>query len=396
MTRSSESRSVFVVHGRNLKARDAMFAFLRAIGLDPVEWSEAVHATETATPYIGEILNAAFAKASAVIVLFTPDDEARLRREWHSSREPSHETDLTGQARPNVLFEAGMAMGRDAKSTVLVELGELRPFSDIGGRHVVRLNDSTQSRQGLAQRLGAAGCPVNLDGTDWHSAGDFSSAIVASRLAGSETPEHDSDHSGTPHASTVLSEEAASLLRQMSDKRPKPIKRWLDRDGIVRIAIGVDALDGGNDRSVARAHGALEELIEKQLLRVSQELHGEKDYAISETGFKWLDANFDFASRSGPKPTLSDEARELLLAAVGADGRIIRFSSARRVNIKIKGRVFDMTDQRSAAKWQGALNELVSLSLVKAESGTVYSVTREGYAAADREDGIRKGTERST
>ena len=34
-----------VVHGRNLAARDAMFAFLRAIGLEPLEWSVLVSAT---------------------------------------------------------------------------------------------------------------------------------------------------------------------------------------------------------------------------------------------------------------------------------------------------------------------------------------------------------------
>jgi predicted nucleotide-binding protein len=38
---------VFVVHGRNEKARIAMFAFLRAIGLQPIEWSEAVSLTGT-------------------------------------------------------------------------------------------------------------------------------------------------------------------------------------------------------------------------------------------------------------------------------------------------------------------------------------------------------------
>lgn len=169
---------VFVVHGRNQKARDALFAYLRAIGLQPLEWNEAVLATGKASPYIGEILNAAFSQAGAVVVLMTPDDEARLREPFVSANDPPHETELTGQARPNVIFEAGMAMGRDADRTVLIELGSLRPFSDIGGRHVIRLDDRTQRRQELAQRLQSAGCPVNLDGTDWHTAGDFDAALT--------------------------------------------------------------------------------------------------------------------------------------------------------------------------------------------------------------------------
>ena len=63
-----------------------------------------------------------------------------------------------------------MAMGRDERRTVLVEVGNLRPFSDIVGRHMIRLDNTTARRQELAQRLEAAGCPVNLRGTDWQGA----------------------------------------------------------------------------------------------------------------------------------------------------------------------------------------------------------------------------------
>ena len=174
---AADARDVFVVHGRNEKARAALFDFLRSISLHPVEWSEAVQATGKASPYIGDILNAAFSRAHAVVVLLTPDDEARLREPWQGENEPPHEVKLSGQARPNVLFEAGMAMGRDEDRTVLVEIGHIRPFSDIAGRHTVRLDNTSQQRQQLANRLEAAGCPVNLNGTDWHSAGDFDAAI---------------------------------------------------------------------------------------------------------------------------------------------------------------------------------------------------------------------------
>ena len=173
----NDAREVFVVHGRNLKARDALFDFLRAIDLHPLEWSEAIQATGRPSPYIGEVLNAAFTRAHAVVVLMTPDDESQLRLQLRSDSDPPYETELTGQARPNVLFEAGMAMGRNEDRTVLVELGALKPFSDIGGRHVIRIDNSSPRRQDLAKRLQAAGCPVKLDGTDWHSAGDFSTAL---------------------------------------------------------------------------------------------------------------------------------------------------------------------------------------------------------------------------
>ena len=167
------TREVFVVHGRNTAARDAVFQFLLAIGLQPLEWAEAVRSTGKGTPYIGDILDAAFSRAHAIVVLFTPDDEARLRAELRGASEPIHETELSGQARPNVLFEAGMAMGRSEDRTVLVEIGDLRPFSDVAGRHAIRLNNSSVRRQELAMRLQTAGCPVNLEGTLWHDVGDF-------------------------------------------------------------------------------------------------------------------------------------------------------------------------------------------------------------------------------
>jgi hypothetical protein len=64
-------------------------------------------------------------------------------------------------------------MAWNENRTVLVELGTCRPFSDIGGRHLLRLNNSTQRRQELADRLKTAGAAVSMSGTDWHSAGDF-------------------------------------------------------------------------------------------------------------------------------------------------------------------------------------------------------------------------------
>lgn len=165
--------SVFVVHGRNEGARSSMFQFLRALQLHPIEWNQAVRMTKEPTPYVGTILETAFREAAAVVVLLTPDDEARLRRRYLRPRDSSYESRLTGQARPNVLFEAGMAFGRSPQNTVLVQVGAVKEFSDIAGRHIVRLANDPTSRQGLATRLANAGCNVDTTGTDWLTAGDF-------------------------------------------------------------------------------------------------------------------------------------------------------------------------------------------------------------------------------
>ncbi|MFQ1004375.1 TIR domain-containing protein [Modestobacter sp. SSW1-42] len=164
-------RDVFVIHGRNEPARAALFSFLRSIGLKPIEWSQAIAMTGTGSPYIGEVLDAAFSAAQAIVVLETPDDIAYLHPSLTYPGDP--ECDAQPQPRPNVLFEAGMAMGRDPRRTVIVELGRVRVFSDIHGRHVVRLDNSVGKRQDLAARLEAAGCAVDLSGRDWHEAGDL-------------------------------------------------------------------------------------------------------------------------------------------------------------------------------------------------------------------------------
>lgn len=174
-----KSKIVFVIHGRNHKAHDSIFEFLRSIGLHPLEWSEAIFETGKGTPYIGEILEEAFSLAQAFVVLMTPDDEARLCEQFRESSDEPYEKQLTPQARPNVLFEAGMAMGKFPKNTILIELGKLRPFSDIGGRHTVRLDNSIEKRKDLICRLENAGCPVDQTQDDWKHAGNFDSAVGA-------------------------------------------------------------------------------------------------------------------------------------------------------------------------------------------------------------------------
>lgn len=173
-THSKNPRNVFVVHGRDLEKRDAMFDFLHALDLHPLEWTELVKGTGKGSPYVGEVLDKAFSEAQAVIVLMTPDDEGQLRVGLRGAGEPAHETELTPQARLNAIFEAGIAMGYCPERTIIVEIGQLRPFSDVAGRHTVRMDNSSEKRLDLAQRLENTGCTTNKKGAKWLSAGDFS------------------------------------------------------------------------------------------------------------------------------------------------------------------------------------------------------------------------------
>jgi len=231
--RPDKSRRVFVVHGRDERLRVGLFTFLRSIGLEPLEFLEARKLTKNPSPYVGEILEIAFQHAQAVVVLLTPDDEARLGADFQRSNDPPHEKNLTRQPRPNVLFEAGMAVVSHPKQTILVQIGEVRPFSDAAGKHLVQMDNSTQKRQELASRLEDAGCPINLRGIDWHTDGDLT--------AKANSPEINADHllelgPGVSATQDVFPRSNSTEFKEHVQKM------MLDAHHIISIGIGLNIL----------------------------------------------------------------------------------------------------------------------------------------------------------
>jgi hypothetical protein len=181
---ATDKRKVFVVYGRNSKARTAVFDFLRAIDLAPMEWEQVIAATGKPSPFIGEALEAGFSVAQAAIVVLTGEDMARAGKRYLKPNDTNDEKVLTPQPRPNVLFEAGMALGKYPERTVLISLGSYRKFSDIDGRHLVDLSNTVASRQAVIDRLKRAGCSVETENkSDWHHAGDFEAAIEDADVA---------------------------------------------------------------------------------------------------------------------------------------------------------------------------------------------------------------------
>ncbi|MGY4499392.1 putative nucleotide-binding protein [Bradyrhizobium sp. GM24.11] len=169
----AKDNTVFVVHGRDGALRQSMFEFLRALNLHPLEWDHAIDEARQGNPYVGDVLDIVMEKAEAIVVLFTPDDLAQLKEQFVKSGERTSEGKPQGQARPNVLFEAGLALGAHPNKTVMVQVGRVKSFSDIGGRHMVRLTNDEASRNSFANRL-ARICPaVNRIGNDWMQVGRF-------------------------------------------------------------------------------------------------------------------------------------------------------------------------------------------------------------------------------
>nr|WP_066375803.1 CATRA conflict system CASPASE/TPR repeat-associated protein [Herbidospora mongoliensis] len=176
------SRDVFVVHGRDLQARDAVFTLLRALDLRPLEWETLVAwAGGEPWPYIGDVLRETMPRVQAVVVLMTPDDLVHLHPDFGPERQVS-------QSRPNVLVELGMAYALRPKNLVVLTFGSQRPISDIDGRNFVTVSDDPLFRTRLAHRLKLAGCPVDQSGGDWLSAGDFGKQDSYRRGVGHHLP----------------------------------------------------------------------------------------------------------------------------------------------------------------------------------------------------------------
>jgi hypothetical protein len=165
-----DKKTVFVVYGRNKQARNALFSFLRALKLQPLEWRQAERATGLSSPFVYDVVKTGLDRAQCSVVLFTGDDSVRLRPEYGLEA-------ASFQPRPNVLFEAGLAfaIGNRAR-TIVCTFGDTRPISDLGGLLSVQLDNSASARRNLVQRLQAAGCDVDDSGEDYlrpETGGDF-------------------------------------------------------------------------------------------------------------------------------------------------------------------------------------------------------------------------------
>ena len=123
-----------------------------------------------ANPNVETVIDACMAKVQAVVVLFTPDEEVVLTKRLRTARDKGQ---IELQPRPNVIFEAGLALGRHPEKTLLIEIGEVRGFSDIAGRHMARLTNDVESRNDIINRLRMLKCDVELSGTDWMTEGEF-------------------------------------------------------------------------------------------------------------------------------------------------------------------------------------------------------------------------------
>ena len=156
---SRARKRVFIVHGRDLRAKESAENLVQLLRFEPVVLDRVVkHGSTTVVE--------AFEKAVdvvAALVLLTPDDVGGLRK-----RGPTQP-----RARQNVIFELGYVMGRLGRGRVICLLkGEIEKPSDIEGVYYHRFKVSVdECASKVAEELRAITKIVepSLEGADLYS-----------------------------------------------------------------------------------------------------------------------------------------------------------------------------------------------------------------------------------
>jgi hypothetical protein len=178
---SKGRRRVFVIYGRDTEAHGELVKFIRAVGLEELAF-ESVANELGPSPFIAEVVLHGLRQADAVIALFTPDEHAGLYEPTTGASMADQEGGSRWQARPNVLFEAGVAYGKADKEPILAVLGaDVRLFSDLAGKHLVQLA-SSDAKRNLFQRLTKLVGSLEPTIPDWETSsasGDFARCVRA-------------------------------------------------------------------------------------------------------------------------------------------------------------------------------------------------------------------------
>jgi hypothetical protein len=145
-------KKIFIIHGRDLEAYEALARFVKALGLDVLDF-ENVAGSLGPAPFVADVVFKAIETADAIVALFTPDEHAALYSPTGSNSPLAEHDEARWQARPNVIFEAGIALGSRREHTILATLGaDVQLFSDVNGKHFVRL-DAPDGKAQLRNRL---------------------------------------------------------------------------------------------------------------------------------------------------------------------------------------------------------------------------------------------------
>jgi Predicted nucleotide-binding protein containing TIR-like domain len=143
-------RKVFVVHGHDDGAREAVARYLEKLGFEAIILHEQPSRGRTIIEKIEDHGEVGFA-----VVLLTPDDIGGV-----------NDTELKARARQNVILELGYFIGRLTRSRVCaLKRGNVEVPSDFGGVVYTEFDENGGWKTSLAKELEAAGFQI-----DWNVA----------------------------------------------------------------------------------------------------------------------------------------------------------------------------------------------------------------------------------
>jgi hypothetical protein len=176
-----------------------------------------------------------------------------------------------------VLFEAGMAIGRYPDRTLLVEVGQTKRFSDVAGRHTIKLTNDAVKRNAVAGRLGTAGCAVERVGDHWLTTGDFDVPRQDFLPTWPEAPRA----AALVNTLSSLSDFAKELLKKAARDNHRTILTVRMLDGL-HVQTADSAWKPANPKNEAEMENDLRTLEGMGLI----ERIGEASYRLTAEGFK--------------------------------------------------------------------------------------------------------------
>jgi len=145
-----DGNKIFIVHGRNEAAKQAVARFVTDLGLTPVVLAEQPSRSATVIEKLEKNTDVAFA-----VVLLTSDDIGKLAGD---------DAPLAPRARQNVVFELGYFIGRLGRERVCAFRDpELTLMSDIDGVVITALDAEGAWKLTLAKELRAARIPFDAN-----------------------------------------------------------------------------------------------------------------------------------------------------------------------------------------------------------------------------------------
>ena len=147
---SMDKSKVFIVHGHDDAAKEAVARFVEKIGLEAIILHEQASSGNTIIEKIEANSNVGFA-----IVLYTPCDEGG----------PKGEKDqLKPRARQNVIFEHGYLIGKIGRENVCALVkGDIETPTDISGVVYIKMNEGDGWKLAVAKEIKACDYDIDLN-----------------------------------------------------------------------------------------------------------------------------------------------------------------------------------------------------------------------------------------